>query len=304
MITSRRRAWREVFLGLAACALATASAAPSRAAEGPGAEVVDIFMKALPYDRTFPDRSRDKLVVGVLARAGDPASQAEADRWEALLRGELRSRFRGTSSEVRKLAVRSIREAELATADRTYDLLFLAPGLSEEVPGLAAMAARRQVLLLALAPEDVARGAALGVDTRTQPTSLVSNPGAARLQGSDFAFSFLKLTRQVGEAEPAGAPARRLFQQQAVVLARRKAGEAPEYPPHALQRNKEAGLVAEILIDAEGKVRETTFLVSDPLFEGSVQEALRTWRFRPQLVNGAAVETVSVVKFDFKLDQR
>ncbi|HOX42917.1 MAG TPA: TonB family protein [Myxococcota bacterium] len=304
MSKRRRWPWREACLGLAACALAITSVAPSLAAEGPGPEVVDVFMKALPYDRFFTERCQDKLVVGVVAQAGSQPSVLAAERSEELLRAKLKDHFPGVSTEVRRLSVRSAREAELATADRGYDVLVLGPGLQQELPGLVALAERRQVLLLALDPEDVARGAALGVDARTQPVSMVSNPGAARRQGADFSHAFLKLTRQVGAQGGQAIPPRRLFLPQALALSRRTQGSQPEYPDRALRMSSEATLLAEILIDTQGKIRETTFLKSDPLFEEGVQEALRTWRFKPFVAGGHPVEAVAVLKFDFKLNQR
>jgi len=286
----------------AALCVLTAWASP--AAAEPVEVAVQMLVKALPYDRLLQARCQERLMVGVLARAEEPASLAAAARWEGHLRDALKRHLGGCPAELRRLEARSAREVELATADRAYDLLLLGPGLAADVPDLAAMAGRRRVLLVAADAADVQHGAALGVDLESDPPRLVTNPSAARLQGADFAHSFLKVTQQVGGPATGSPPALRLYQQQALALVRRVAGAQPEYPPNALRRNREASLMVEILIGAEGEIRETRFLRSDPLFEAEVQAALRSWRFRPHLVDNAPVETVSVLRFEFKLEQR
>lgn len=101
-------------------------------------------------------------------------------------------------------------------------------------------------------------------------------------------------------AAPAPSPAP-TYQPPEVVRKRRIAGAEPEYPPMARQTRREATLMVKIRISAQGEVAEVRFLRTDPLFEDTVREAIKAWRFSPTTINGRPVETYTVYKFIFSL---
>ncbi|NMB73852.1 MAG: TonB family protein [Myxococcales bacterium] len=97
---------------------------------------------------------------------------------------------------------------------------------------------------------------------------------------------------------PTAAPT---YQPPEVVRKRRIAGAEPEYPPIARQTRREATLMVKIRISAQGEVAEIRFLRTDPLFEDTVREAIKAWRFSPTTINGRPIETYTVYKFIFSL---
>jgi TonB family protein len=281
----------------------------ARAEPAPAPEVeasLDVFLKALPYDRRFPDRCKGELGVGVVARAGQADSLALAGRWAGALERELPRRFPSVSSAVRRLQIRV--PADVEREVEALDILVLSPGLGDALEGLVALAERHRVLLLAVEPSYVELGAALGVDASRAPVLILSNPASARRQGSEFAHAFLKLTRQVGgpaaALAPAGDVSGPVLQQEAQVLKRRVAGRSPEYPERARRQGRQATLRVEILIDRQGEVQKMSFIEGDPMFEPKVVSALKGWRFAPELVDGRPVETLAVLKFDFRLESK
>lgn len=56
----------------------------------------------------------------------------------------------------------------------------------------------------------------------------------------------------------------------------------------------------EIIVNREGKVRQTKFVGGDPLFSAAAQSAVRRWEYRPAIINGVPVEVRSEVEIVFK----
>ena len=78
----------------------------------------------------------------------------------------------------------------------------------------------------------------------------------------------------------------------------------PVYPADALQADVQGTVILEVVISRAGTV-ETVKAVSGPalLFRAAI-DAVRTWKYRPYLLDGTPVEVQSTVEIDFKLPPR
>jgi len=104
------------------------------------------------------------------------------------------------------------------------------------------------------------------------------------------------------EPEPEVELKNPIFQAVAKIKKRRIAGVDPEYPRVARKARVEASLLVKIYISAEGRVVKTRFLKTHSVFEGHVNDTIKTWRFSPHLVDGRPVSTYTVYKFVFRID--
>ena len=66
----------------------------------------------------------------------------------------------------------------------------------------------------------------------------------------------------------------------------------PVYPPRALRAGIEGSVTVEFTITTDGSVRDITVIKSEPseIFDQAVLQAVKRWKFAPEIVDGNAVE--------------
>jgi protein TonB len=80
-------------------------------------------------------------------------------------------------------------------------------------------------------------------------------------------------------------------------------GPKPTYPQLAVMCRSEGTVKLQAIINREGKI-ENLHLVSGPaLLVNAAMEAVRTWRYRPLLLNGEPVEVITEVEVIFTLQK-
>jgi TonB family protein len=62
-------------------------------------------------------------------------------------------------------------------------------------------------------------------------------------------------------------------------------------------------VVMRAVISKEGKIEDVHVIKGHRLLRGAATNAVRTWQYRPFLVNGQPVEVATIVTVDFKLPQ-
>ncbi|MGA2482893.1 MAG: TonB family protein [Candidatus Acidiferrales bacterium] len=77
------------------------------------------------------------------------------------------------------------------------------------------------------------------------------------------------------------------------------AADTPRYPPLARAAQLEGAVRVDLVVARDGSTKEAKVLSGPPLFMQVALDAIRTWRFKPTFVAGAAVEvrTIAVVPF-------
>jgi periplasmic protein TonB len=76
---------------------------------------------------------------------------------------------------------------------------------------------------------------------------------------------------------------------------------APEYPDIARKGHIEGPVSVRILVNTEGAVQKMTPLKGNPFLLIAAMNAVQKWRYRPYVLNGAAVEFQSIVTVKFSL---
>jgi periplasmic protein TonB len=78
----------------------------------------------------------------------------------------------------------------------------------------------------------------------------------------------------------------------------------PEYPEQALTQHVQGPVLLDVHIDEEGAVQEIKVVSGDPRLADAAIAAVRQWRFKPQTVNGHAVEMETKITLKFTLPPR
>jgi protein TonB len=78
-------------------------------------------------------------------------------------------------------------------------------------------------------------------------------------------------------------------------------GVLPEYPPLAQQIGLEGVVIIECRVDRDGGVADARVLRGHPLLNDAALAAVRTWRYRPTLLNGTPVSVIMTVTVRFDL---
>lgn len=77
----------------------------------------------------------------------------------------------------------------------------------------------------------------------------------------------------------------------------------PKLPPRIVQKQIEGKVLLRLLVDEDGRVERIRVMQAEPqgLFEESVKEAARQWRYQPAQYKGKPVKTWIEVPMNFKL---
>jgi TonB family protein len=75
----------------------------------------------------------------------------------------------------------------------------------------------------------------------------------------------------------------------------------PEYPRFALRANMQGRVVLTAIIAKDGSLEDVRVLSSPSPLDGTVLEAVKTWRYQPHVENGKPVEAVTEVIVEFTI---
>jgi periplasmic protein TonB len=89
-----------------------------------------------------------------------------------------------------------------------------------------------------------------------------------------------------------------------VIQGNKLGGMTPIYPPIAKEKKIEGTVVLHVSISTEGVVEEVTPISGPEELRDAAVEAVKTWRYKPYLLNGKAVEVDSQVNVQFTLSRK
>jgi protein TonB len=104
-----------------------------------------------------------------------------------------------------------------------------------------------------------------------------------------------------------GDPNRTYFEFQVEEPVHPLGGSSPQYPESLRSSGEEGEVLAEFVVNENGRVEMSTFKVlnsSNPAFTASVRKALAGMRFRPAKIGGRSVSQVVQQPFQFKLNKQ
>lgn len=80
-------------------------------------------------------------------------------------------------------------------------------------------------------------------------------------------------------------------------------GPKPAYPQLAIVTRSEGTVKLQAIINREGKIENLHLMSGPALLVNAAMEAVRTWRYRPLLLNGEPVEVITEIDVIFNLQR-
>jgi protein TonB len=99
------------------------------------------------------------------------------------------------------------------------------------------------------------------------------------------------------------APPKRLAISSGVMAGNKLSGAAPQYPAIARAARVDGTVVLAATIAKSGAIENLHVVSGPPLLISAAVEAVRTWRYRPYLLNGEPVEVETTVRVVFHLGE-
>lgn len=103
-----------------------------------------------------------------------------------------------------------------------------------------------------------------------------------------------------GTASPASA-AKSLVISSGVAQANRIGGDMPAYPAIAKAAQIQGTVVLGATISKEGLIQDLKVVSGPPMLQGAAMDAVRTWRYKPYLLNGEPVQVETQINVVFSL---
>jgi hypothetical protein len=157
-----------------------------------------LFLKILTYDRSFEYKARSAITIGIAYLPGDPASVKAKDEMVANL-GRLAGRtIKNLPIKHVVLEFRDPASFDKAVKAGKVNVLYVAPGLGDQLPLLVKMSRSYAITTATGVPEFVQRGIAVGIGMKAdkKPDILINLP-SSRSEGSEFDASLLRIATVV-----------------------------------------------------------------------------------------------------------
>jgi len=156
-----------------------------------------VIARVLAYDGALAARAGATLVIGVLYKKGNPASERGAE--EAVKSFKPLESVMVASLPFRALAAPFAGASALeALIDKEgVDALFLCDGLDAEMTAIKQISHKRKVLTLGTQESQMKAGVALGVVTESGKLQIVVNLAFSREEGAEFSSDLLRIARVI-----------------------------------------------------------------------------------------------------------
>lgn len=157
-----------------------------------------LFDRILAFDRTFPERLEDGLVVGVLLQERYRASINARDEFIAASRAiPARVLFEDRVRFV-SLELTSPGELRRRLEEEGVDVLYLTPVRAQDISQISELSERLGIVTLTGVPEFVEEGIGIGLGLRGGRPEILVNLGVCRSAGMNLGSELLKLATVIG----------------------------------------------------------------------------------------------------------
>ncbi|HZD77013.1 MAG TPA: energy transducer TonB [Acidobacteriaceae bacterium] len=96
-------------------------------------------------------------------------------------------------------------------------------------------------------------------------------------------------------------PSRKPVISSGVMAGRKLSGADPRYPAIAIAARIQGTVLLVATISRTGAIENLRLVSGPPMLAPAAEEAVRTWRYRPYLLNGEPVEVETTVRVIFNL---
>lgn len=156
---------------------------------------VQIFLKAMTFDRNLKKRSGDRIVVGVLYQKEYRESVVAQERIIASGQSAEAREISSIPLEFIPVELPSQPDLRQILKELDIDVLYIVPLRAVDVGGLLDVTRSMQVVTVTGVPEYVERGVSMGFGVKGEKPLILVNLNASRLEGAEFTAQFLKLTK-------------------------------------------------------------------------------------------------------------
>ncbi|MDB4969318.1 MAG: hypothetical protein JWN44_5007 [Myxococcales bacterium] len=156
-----------------------------------------ILARALAYDDNLRARAGDAIVVAVVFKSGQSASEGAADGMVRALKAIEGVKVQNLPLRVVKLAYSGKDALHGAVTGQGIDALYVCPGLESEQNAIREESRRVHILTVASREEQLTAGFSLGVFMFDGKTTITVNLPASKEEGAAFSSELLRLARVI-----------------------------------------------------------------------------------------------------------
>ena len=159
----------------------------------PVALQAELVAKVASYDRNLISRAGDRVHILIVVNAKSDASNSFAKHMTSALGGV--DKIGGLPHDETTAAFGGAKALADACRARRIAIVYVAPGLADEVPGIRSALDGVNVLSVAANAADVPKGIVLGFDLVSGKPKIVVHLGQAKKQEVSFKAELLKLAK-------------------------------------------------------------------------------------------------------------
>lgn len=155
----------------------------------------ELLAKVAAYDGKFAARARGSALLFIVVAPG----VADSERFGGQISAELgkQPRIGGVAHEEEVIRYSSPADLGRLCRERKPAIVYIGPGLSEQVPAIAEVLAGVDLISVSPQPSDVARGIVLGFEVVSGKPKLLVHLPQARRQNVAFRPELLRLARVI-----------------------------------------------------------------------------------------------------------
>ena len=184
-----------VVAALLSALVASAAAAPT--VEVPPPRQVLILTRALAYDGNLKARAGADLLIAVVGKPGNAASDELASTMGKAFRALGNVKVQGLAVRAMQLAYKDAAGLTAAIEAQGIDALYVCPGLDAELMGIFEATRKLKVITMASRQDYVQRGLSLGVFAIDGKPTILVNLAASKSEGAAFGSDLLRLAKVI-----------------------------------------------------------------------------------------------------------
>jgi hypothetical protein len=188
---------QRLLAAIALLAVVAASAAVAYAQEVSPDRQAIILVRALSYDGSLKSRAGSELVIAIVAKPGNAASEKAAGAALQAFGALVATRVQGLPVKAAALAYRGPAALDAAIKSQGIAALYLCPGLENDLDAILAVTRAQKRISIGAREDYVVKGVSLGVFAFEGRPTIHVNLGGSRSEGSEFGSDLLRLSKVI-----------------------------------------------------------------------------------------------------------
>ena len=165
----------------------------------PGLRQASILTRALAYDRNMKERAGDSVVVGVIYRAGNAASEAASNELLQAFRGLEKFAVHGLPFKTLRVPFDGVAGLRDTIKAEGIDAIYICPGLDNDIDALSALAQEKKIITMGAREDYVTRALSIGVFVVDNKPTILLNWGESQKEGAAFSSDLVRLSKVIND---------------------------------------------------------------------------------------------------------